>query len=124
TRAGKKGLITFEITSPMVSVRCKRKLLADALGLYPNFCITVRTRWRVSLETGRVSLITCETVAMETAAYLATSFIVGSRVAVFRTSSQENVLRNRLTIKYHNLFLPVKAYLNRPTSILHLYNCA
>ena len=68
------------VTTPKVWLRRRIKLRASALGRYPNFSMASCTRIRVSCETLRLSLMTRDTVCVETRAMAATSLMVGRTI--------------------------------------------
>src|SRR5476649_16865 len=76
TMAPKKGSDTSATISPRVSVDCCASARALALGWYCSSSMAPSTAWReVILALGEL-LITRETVATDTPANLATSFMV------------------------------------------------
>lgn len=64
----KYGLLIADTASPMDRVRAVTSERARVFGVYPSSSMASRTAWRVCGSTGRVSLSTCETVAMDTPA--------------------------------------------------------
>lgn len=84
--APKKGSETSATVNPRVSVDCCASSRALALGWYCSCSIACMTAWRdPSLVLGEL-LITRETVATETPASLATSFMVA--MSTFPTSGE------------------------------------
>ena len=81
----REGPIYFKpaVTTPNVKLRWLIKLRASALGWNPNFSITFWTRMRVSGATSGLSLITRDTVCVDTPAADATCFIVGRPGLIF-----------------------------------------
>src|SRR5690606_10424363 len=72
----KNGLLMSGSTTMMVAVRLMRRLRAETLGSYPSFLTAAATRRRVSGRPASGELRIRDTVAVDTPARRATSFIV------------------------------------------------
>src|SRR3981081_1226466 len=72
----KNGFAISGTVTSNLRVVSVRKLLAAALGEYPSWCTALSTRRRVASETFSGLLSTRDTVAVETSARAATSWMV------------------------------------------------
>src|SRR3984893_12058155 len=87
----KNGFAISGTVTSNLRVVSVRRLLAAALGEYPSWCTAFSTRRRVASETFSGLLSTRETVAVETSARAATSWMVGiveSECSVVRESGE------------------------------------